>query len=62
MQRPSLFKPLLLLTGAAILLLLMKMAASFLAPILLAVFFATLLSPAYTWMKQRRCPAAWRCC
>ena len=56
MQRPSLFKPLLLLTGAAILLLLMKMAASFLAPILLAVFFATLLSPAYTWMKQRRVP------
>ncbi len=56
MQLPSIFKPLLILTGAAILLVIMHFAASFLVPVLLAIFFATLLTPIYGWLKQRRVP------
>lgn len=57
MQQPSLFKPLLILTSAAILLALMHLSASFLMPILLAVFFAMLLTPLHRWLKQKRVPA-----
>ena len=56
MQSPSLFKPLLILTSAAVLLALMHLSASFLMPILLAVFFAMLLTPLYRWLKQKRVP------
>jgi predicted PurR-regulated permease PerM len=56
MQYPSLFKPLLILTSAAILLVAMHLAAPLLVPILLAVFFATLLTPLYRWLKQKRVP------
>ncbi len=56
MQSPSLFKPLLILTAATILLIAMHLAASFLVPILLAVFFATLLTPLYRWLKRKRVP------
>jgi AI-2 transport protein TqsA len=56
MQPPSIFKPLLILTGAAILLVIMHLAASFLVPVLLALFFATLLTPIYSWLKRRRVP------
>lgn len=55
-QPPSLFKPLLILTSAAVLLALMHLSASFLMPILLAVFFAMLLTPLYRWLKQKRVP------
>ena len=56
MQSTSLFKPLLILTAATILLIAMHLAASFLVPILLAVFFATLLTPLYSWLKRKRVP------
>jgi AI-2 transport protein TqsA len=56
MQSPSLFKPLLILTCAAVLLTVMHLAAVFLTPILLAGFFAMLLTPLYRWLKQKRVP------
>jgi predicted PurR-regulated permease PerM len=56
MQYPSLFKPLMLLTGATIILAGMHWAASFLVPVLLGVFFATLLTPLYSWLKRKRVP------
>ncbi len=57
MQKPSLFRPFLLLTAAAVLLTVMHLAASFLVPILLAVFFAMLLTPVYRWLKRIHIPA-----
>jgi adenosine deaminase len=56
MQYPSLFKPLLILTSAAILLVVMHLAAPILVPVLLAIFFATLLTPLYRWLKRKRVP------
>ena len=56
MQSTSLFKPLLILAAATVLLIAMHLAASFLVPILLAVFFATLLTPLYSWLKRKRVP------
>jgi predicted PurR-regulated permease PerM len=56
MQQTSLFRPLLILAAAAILLALMHMAASFLVPILLAGFFAMLLTPVYRWLKRIHIP------
>ena len=56
MQYPSLFKPLLILASTAILLVAMHLAAPLLVPILLAVFVATLLTPLYRWLKQKRVP------
>jgi AI-2 transport protein TqsA len=56
MQPPSIFKPIIILTGAAILLLMMHFAAPILMPILMAAFFATLLSPIYTLLKKWRLP------
>ena len=53
MQQPSIIKPLLILAGAVIVLAGMYFAASLITPILLAVFFATLLSPIHRWLKQR---------
>ncbi len=57
MQKPSLFRPFLLLTAAAVLLTIMHLAASFLVPILLAIFFAMLLTPVYRWLKRIHIPA-----
>ena len=56
MQLPSIVKPILALAGAAVLLTVMHLAASFLVPVLLAIFFATLLTPIYSWLKKRRIP------
>jgi AI-2 transport protein TqsA len=56
MQTTSLFKPLLILAAAALLLALMHLAASFLIPILLASFFAMLLTPVYRWLKRIHIP------
>ncbi|HJS19077.1 MAG TPA: AI-2E family transporter [Anaerolineales bacterium] len=56
MQHPSLIKPLLILAGAAVLLIAMRLAATFLVPILLAVFIAALLTPLYRWLKRKRVP------
>ena len=56
LERPSIFKPVLILTGAAIILTVMHFAASFLMPILMGVFFAVLLTPIYRWFKRRRMP------
>jgi AI-2 transport protein TqsA len=53
MQQRSILKPLLILACAAVLLALMHFAASFLVPVLLAVFFATLLTPIFRWLKRR---------
>jgi AI-2 transport protein TqsA len=49
----SISKPLALLVGATILLAGMRFAASFITPILLACFFATLLYPIFRWLKRR---------
>jgi AI-2 transport protein TqsA len=57
MQKPSLYRPFLLLTAAAVLLTIMHLAASFLVPILLAVFFAMLLTPVYRRLKRMHIPA-----
>jgi len=57
MQKPSLYRPFLLLTAAAVLLTIMHLAASFLVPILLAIFFAMLLTPVYRRLKRMHIPA-----
>jgi predicted PurR-regulated permease PerM len=63
MQLPSIVKPILILAGASVLLTVMHLAASFLVPVLLAIFFATLLTPIYSWLKKRRMPKGLaRCC
>jgi predicted PurR-regulated permease PerM len=56
MQLPSIQKPILILSGAVIILTVMHFAASFLIPVLLALFFATLLTPIFGWLKKRRMP------
>jgi predicted PurR-regulated permease PerM len=56
MQHPSLLKPILILTSAAILLAIMHSAAGFLTPILLGFFLATLLSPAFLFLIRKRVP------
>jgi predicted PurR-regulated permease PerM len=56
MQQTSLFRPILILAAAAILLALMHLAASFLVPVLLAGFFAMLLTPVYRWLKRIHIP------
>jgi AI-2 transport protein TqsA len=56
LERPSIFRPVLILTGAAIILTIMHLAASFLMPIMMGVFFAVLLTPIYRWLKRRRIP------
>jgi predicted PurR-regulated permease PerM len=40
----------------AVLLTVMHFAASFLVPVLLAIFFAALLTPIYSWLKRKRMP------
>jgi AI-2 transport protein TqsA len=53
MKQPSLVKPLLILTGAVIVLAGMYFTASILTPILFAIFIATLLTPINHWFKRR---------
>ncbi len=53
MQYPSIVKPILILASAAVVLTAMHFAASFLVPVLLGIFFATLLTPIYRWLKKR---------
>ncbi len=55
-QPPSILKPVLVLASASVLLALMHLAASFLVPVLLSIFFATLLTPIYSWLKKKRLP------
>jgi AI-2 transport protein TqsA len=52
MQAPSILKPILILASAAVLLTTMHFAASFLVPVFLGIFFATLLTPIYKWFKK----------
>ncbi len=61
MQSPSIVKPVLILTCTAVLLTAMHFAASFLVPVLLGIFFATLLTPIYRWFKNGF-RLSWRCC
>ena len=56
LEQPSIFKPVLILTGVAIILTVMHFAASFLMPIMMGVFLAVLLTPIYRWFKKRRIP------
>jgi predicted PurR-regulated permease PerM len=56
MQLPSILKPILILAAGAVLLTVMHLATSFLVPVLLAIFFAALLTPIYGWLKRRRIP------
>ena len=53
MEHPSILKSILILASAAVLLAAMHFAASFLVPVLLGLFFATLLTPIYGWLKRR---------
>ncbi len=57
MEKPSVYRPFMLLTAAAILLALMHLASAVLVPILLAIFFAMLLTPVYRWLKRIHIPA-----
>jgi AI-2 transport protein TqsA len=56
MQRSSVFKPLLIMAAAVIVLAAMRSAASFVTPILLAMFFAALLTPVYRWLTRHKVP------
>jgi predicted PurR-regulated permease PerM len=53
MQQSSIFKPILILAAAVILLVAMRLGASIVNLILLACFIAALLSPIYGWLKRR---------
>lgn len=53
MQYPSVFRPILMLAGAVIVLAAMRFASATLAPILFALFIAALLTPFYRWFKKR---------
>lgn len=53
---PSILRSVLILACMAIILTVMHFAASFLVPVLLAVFFAALLTPIYSWLKKKRIP------
>jgi AI-2 transport protein TqsA len=53
MQNSSILKPILILASAVVMLTAMHLAASFLVPVLLGIFFATLLTPIYRWFKKR---------
>lgn len=55
-QLPSILKSILILACMAVLLTVMHFAASFLVPVLLAIFFAALLTPIYSWLKMKRMP------
>lgn len=55
--RPSIFKPMLILAAAVILLIVMHFAAAFLLPIIMSVFFAVLLTPIFRWLKKHRIPS-----
>jgi len=57
LEQPSIFKPVLILTAAVILLAVMHFAADFLLPVMMSVFFAILLTPIFRWLKKRRVPA-----
>jgi AI-2 transport protein TqsA len=58
MQQPSIIKPILILASTAILVVVMHLAAGFLVPVLLAFFFAILLSPIFMGLKRRRVPGS----
>jgi hypothetical protein len=45
MQQPSIFKPLLILVAAAVLLTVIHLAASFVTPVLMGLFVAALWTP-----------------
>jgi predicted PurR-regulated permease PerM len=53
MPSPSIVKPILILASAVVVLAVMHLSASFLVPVFLSVFFATLLTPIYSWLKKR---------
>ena len=57
LEPPSIFKPILILTAAFILLTIMHFAAPMLLPIMMAFFFAVLLMPINRWLKKRRMPS-----
>jgi predicted PurR-regulated permease PerM len=57
LERTSIFKPILILTAGVILLTVIHFAASFLLPIMMAAFFAVLLTPIFRWLKKMRVPA-----
>ena len=53
MQQPSIFKPLLILVAAAVLLTVIHLAASFVTPVLMGFFVAALVTPIYRRFKKR---------
>jgi AI-2 transport protein TqsA len=50
---PSIVRPILIVAGVMVVLTLMHLATSFLGPVLMSIFFATLLTPIYGWLKRR---------
>ena len=55
---PSIVRPLFIVGALVLLILAMRLAAAFLIPILLALFFSVLLHPLYGWLKRKGVPAA----
>jgi AI-2 transport protein TqsA len=53
---PSVVRPLLILGLLAFLILAMHLVASFLIPLILALFFSVLLNPLYSLLKEKRVP------
>ncbi len=56
MRSPSVLKPVLIVSGAIIVLFAMYLTAAFIDPILMALFCATLLYPIYRELKRRKVP------
>ncbi len=52
-QQPSIVKPLLILSGALVVMAGMYLAAPVLTPVLFALFIAALLTPIHRWFKRR---------
>ncbi len=46
----------MIVSGVAVLLTVMRLTASFLVPVLFAIFFATLLTPVFNWFIKHRLP------
>jgi AI-2 transport protein TqsA len=56
MKRPSVVNPLIILATVVIVLAAMHFATAIVTPVLLALFFAALLTPIYRWLTRRKVP------
>ena len=53
LEQPSIYKPILILAAAVVLLAGVHFAASMLLPIMMGSFFGVLLAPIYGWLNRR---------